>query len=43
MLIAPKENNSTLIAITQPTTIQSSLGKKEAIRVKPLITTYHIT
>jgi hypothetical protein len=32
-----------LIATTQPTTIQSSLGKKETIRLKLLITTYHIT
>jgi hypothetical protein len=32
-----------LIAIAQPTTIQSSLGKKETIRLKLLITNYHIT
>jgi hypothetical protein len=31
------------MAITQPTTIQSSFGKKETIRLKLLITSYHIT
>jgi hypothetical protein len=42
-LFASKENSGTLIASTQPATIQSSLGRRETIRVKRFITTYHIT